>query len=311
VLSATPEGTQARAFSEDALDEIEGLTLFLSDSKPARVRAVEATLRELVALYVAGITAIQGRGDRFAPGRHFDDEVSTHWRKLNFVLPRLVDNGLPDDRSVFFEGFSARGKPETAAWRMGLVPDDGIRFDFKADALTMRGASKEPTTGGLALEIVPSGPEFTMMATFTLPEKLSRKQRQALTGFSAGLYLASDGGATPATSFVVEHQASPEGFVQSFVADGPAVVQIFPHGAPSLERRLRTFLTKDADSITLGVLQKDGDVETLHSREIPLLADLPYVSFYLRNGTKRSRVEVDNLLVFLQPYVIHAGEPTP
>jgi hypothetical protein len=95
------------------------------------------------------------------------------------------------------------------------------------------------------------------------------------------------------------------------VADGPTVVQIFPHGAPSLERRLRCFLTKDADSITLGVLQKDGDVETLHSREIPLLADLPYVSFYIRNGTKRSPVEVDNLLIFSEPYVIHESEPTP
>ena len=252
---------------------------------------------------MASLSAVQGRPERFVNGRHFDDEARPHWDKLSFNLERLMDNGIPFDRTAFLEAFSVRGKPLLAALRIGLDPDDGVKLDFKGAALRLRGASKLPFTGGVALDFrLPE--EFTLFVSYQLPEKLSGKKLAALVDYSAGLYLATASGPAPVASFVLEHQTTAQGFAQSFVTEGATILETFPHLSPSLTRRVRTFAVKDADSLRLGILYREGDQEILAARDIPYVGELPFASLYFRNGTKRTTIEIDNLLIFSQPHVI-------
>jgi hypothetical protein len=107
---------------------------------------------------------------------------------------------------------------------------------------------------------------------------------------------------------VVEHQLTPQGFAQSFVAQGPNVVATFPLGTPNLERRVRTIVVKDGASLRMGLIQRDGAVETLHATEVPFTGDLPFLSLYVRNATKKTRVEFDDLLIFADPHPIALPE---
>jgi len=238
--------------------------------------------------------------------------VEPHWHKLGFQLGRLADNGIPFDLTAFFEGFVVRTKPKLALARLGFEADDGVKLDFKGDSLRLRGASKLPFTGGVAASFALPD-EFTLFASYRLPDKLSAKKLAALVDYSAGLYLASEAGPSPAASFFIEHQTTAQGLVQSFVAQSLApqpaqVLETFPHASASLTRRLRTFAVKDADSLRLGILYREGDVEVLQAREIPYVGALPALSLYFRNGTKRTTALIDNLLIFTQPHVVTVPE---
>jgi hypothetical protein len=311
-LGTSLEGGFALDFLADGLDQLTGIDLLLDLARTPTVRALEDAIQEAIDLQVASLGAVQGRPDRFAPGRRFDDEVEPHWHKLGFVLERLADNGIPFDPTAFFEGFVVRTKPKLALERLGFAPDDGIKLDFKGGSLRLRGVSKLPFTGGVAASFALPD-QFTLFASYRLPEKLSGKKLEALLDYSVGLYLASEAGPSPAASFVIEHQTTQQGFLQSFVAQTLApqpgqVLETFPHASVSLTRRLRAFAVKDGDSLRLGILYREGDVELIQARDIPYLGALPYLSLYFRNGTKRTTIEIDSLLILTQPYVVTVPE---
>jgi hypothetical protein len=306
-LTGAPERDPAIAFTNDAIDQMLGTGLLVDGTKPIKAKKLAEALEDALDLHVASLTALQGRPDRFLAGRTFERETEAHWGKLDWLLPRLADDGIPFDRTAFFETFAVRGRPATILERVRLRDDLGVRIDFKNQVLGLSGDGKVPITGGVALDRSLSQ-QYTVLASFELPAKIGRQRLDALTGFSTGLYVASDGGPTPASSFVVEHQTTPQGFQQSFVASGSTIIATHPHGAPSLSRRLRTFVVKGPDFVRLGFIQRDGDVSTVHATEVPTTAELPYLSFYVRNGTKKTRVEIDNLLIFVQPHPIGVEE---
>lgn len=311
-LGTTEDGEAALELLADGLEQLAGVDLLLDLARAPTVRVLENAIQEALDLHVASLSAVQGHPGRFVAGGRFDDEVEAHWHKLRFQLERLADNGIPFDAAAFFEGFAVRGKASLAALRLGLDPDDGVKLDFKGNALRLRGASKLALTGGVAATFeLPD--EFTLFVSYQLPEKLSRKKLAALVDYSAGLYLASEGGPSPAASFFIEHQTTEQGFLQSFVAQSLApqpaqVLETFPHTSASLSRRLRTFAVKDSDSLRLGILYREGDQEILAARDIPYVGSLPALSLYFRNGTRRTTVEIDNLLIFSQPYNVTVPE---
>jgi hypothetical protein len=306
-LTGAPERDPALAFTNDAIDQMIGTGLLIDGTKPIKAKKLAEALEDARDLQVATLTALQGRPDRFVPGRTFEREIDAHWGKVGWLLPRLGDDGIPFDRTLIFETFAVRGKPATVLERLGFAFDAGIGADFKGGVLGLRGLEGTPITGGVSFGRTLSE-QYTAIASFELPQKIGRQRLDALNGFSAGLYVASDRSAAPASSFVIEHQTTNQGWVQSFVAQGSTIVATFPHGSPSLDRRLRTFAVRDGDSVRLGVIQRDGDVSTVHAIELPLATTLPYLSLYFRNGTKKTRVEIDNLMIFATPYPIGVKE---
>jgi hypothetical protein len=306
-LTGAPERDPILAFTNDAIDQMLGTGLLVDGTKPVKAKKLAEALEDARDLHVASLAALQGRPDRFLPGRTFEREIDAHWGKLGWLLPRLGDDGIPFDRTVIFETFAVRGKPAPVLTRLGFEWDPGIGVDFKGGVLGLRGLEKTPITGGVSFGQTLSE-QYTAVASFDLPAKIGRQRLDALNGFSAGVYVASDRSSAPASSFVIEHQTTDHGWVQSFVAQGSAIVATYPHGSPSLDRRLRTFVVRDGDSVRLGFIQRDGDVATVHAIDLPLLGSLPYVSLYIRNGTKKTRVEIDNVMFFSTPYPIGVEE---
>jgi hypothetical protein len=311
-FNATPDAAAALTFAAGALGEMEDVNALLTGPKPVKIGKLEDATQQVVDHLVATIPALQGRPDRFLPGKHLDDEVGPYFDKLDFNLVRLEDNGIPYELGAFFETFTAKGKIVPALARIGVVPDLGVKVELKDGVLALRPDSKTLATGGVRLvQTLPD--EFTVFVTYTLPDKLGKKAIDALTGYSMGLAVSSDATATPAQTFVVEHQTSELGFVQTFTAGatslGSTTFDTFVHATPSLERRLRTFVVKDADSVQLGVLYREGDVETLHQSSVPYVGSLPVLNLYFRNGTKKIKAEADNLLVLITPHTIVTPGP--
>jgi hypothetical protein len=311
-FNSTPDAAAALTFAAGALGEMEDVNALLTGPKPAKIGKLEDATQQVLDPLVATLPALQGRPDRFLPGKHLDDEAEPYFDKLDFTLGRLEDNGIPYDPGAFFETFTARGKLPAALERIGIVPDLDVKVELRNGVLALRPVSKTPATGGVRLvQTLPD--QFTLFVNFTLPDKLGKRAIDALTGYSMGLAVSSDATASPAQTFVVEHQTSPLGVVQTFTAGatplGSTTLDTFVYATPSLERRLRTFVVKDADSVQLGVLYREGDTEVLHKSEVPYLGALPLVSFYFRNGTKKIKAEVDNLLIFVTPYTIVTPEP--
>ena len=306
-LAGRPDRDVALGFGENAIDQMLVTDLVLDGTKPVKAGRLHDAIEEALDLHAGLLTAVQGRPRRFVVARALGTDVEAQWGELHSILAELADHGVPNDRTALFESFQVRAKPPAILERAGFTADLGIGCDFKRGVLGLRGAGKEPATGGVRFGVgLPE--QFTLLVSLALPEKLRSKQLAALAGTSAGVYLASDAGPTPASSFVVEHQLTPQGFAQSFVAQGPNVVETFPLGTPSLERRLRTVVVKDADSIRLGLIQRDGEVEALHDVELPFAGSLPFLSLYVRNATKKARVEFDDLLIFVQPYAVAVPE---
>jgi Flp pilus assembly secretin CpaC len=69
-----------------------------------------------------------------------------------------------------------------------------------------------------------------------------------------------------------------------------------------------TAITKDGGSLTLAALLRDGAAETKVETSVPEVGSLPVLGLYFRNGTKRSRLEVDDLFVFVTPQIVEVDE---
>jgi hypothetical protein len=190
----------------------------------------------------------------------------------------------------------------------GLNAGPGVRSRFRKGALELSGDANTPADGSADLQI--TLPEaYTVLLSFALPERVSARQREALTDFSVGVLVATDASADPAEVFLVEHQTTPEGFAQTFTATNDnTILEVFPHTTPSLTRVMTTAITKDGGTLTLATLLRDGGAETKVETSVPVLGDLPVLGLYFRNGTKRTRVLFDDLFIFLTPQIIEAEE---
>jgi hypothetical protein len=264
------------------------------------------TLRLLIVLGAsfqnAAVVTLQGRPERFSEGKRAAAEAAEYTWAFNQMLPFLVNHGL-SGLAALYEPFSG-GKGNALAEGIGLVTGPDAQFRVRKGQVEISTRLKEASTAGVDLGIdLPE--DFTVLVSYTLPQKGSDKPRDELEGFSAGVKLTSDRSANPAEAFFIEHQTSPQGFVQSFTASKTAVIDVFPHVAPSLGRQITSFLVKDGDTLVMGGLLKDGANETLiQSEDIPVVGDLPVLGFFFRNGTRKTPIQADNLLIYVTPFVI-------
>ena len=255
----------------------------------------------------AAVTALQERPARIADTRRFLRDANALRDRFLDVLPWLADHGLPSDENVLFEPFEV-GKPRDLPERTGLNAGPGVRSRFRGGFLELSGDGKQPADGSVDFQIqLPE--DFTVLVRFSLPERLSGKQAAALTGFSAGVLVATDASADPAEVFVVEHQTSPAGFEQTFTAGKNSVIfDVFDHVTPSRSRVVTSVITKDGDSLTLGALLEDGGTETKVESTLPLLGDLPVLGLYFRDGSRRTRLRVEDLMIFVTPQVVGTAD---
>ena len=247
----------------------------------------------------AAITSLQGRPERFSNGKRAAREVSEVQVQLIQTSTILQAIGLPLVPDLF-EPFSG-GKGSTLG--SGFVPAMETRLGVKKGALEFSALSKEPTTAGLDFVPTLSG-NFTVLLKIRLGGKRGDKPRDELTNFSTGVKLTSDTSSDPAEAFLIEHQTTPDGFVQSFTATKTMIVNTFPHASPSQTREIINFFTKNGGVLRFGALLVDGANETLVQSQVPVLGDLPVLGAYFRNGTKKASVQADDLAIFLTPQII-------
>jgi hypothetical protein len=304
---AVVAGSPAGALALDTLLFSQGqqsalLDILAEDGTP-KAKQVSAALFASRGFQAGAIQALQARSARIALGTNYLKDANALRDRLLWVLPWLADHGLPDDGDVLYEPFEV-GRPRSLAVQTGLNAGPGVRSRFRDGVLELSGDGKIAADGSADLQIVL--PEaFTVLVSFSLPERLGAKQQEALEGFSAGVLVATDASADPAELFLVEHQATPLGFEQTFTATGDNVIlDVFPHTAPSLSRVVTTAITKDGGNLTLAALLRDGTAKTKVETSVPVLGNLPVLGLYFRNGTKRTRLRVDDLFVFVTPHLV-------
>jgi hypothetical protein len=304
-------GSPAGALALDTLLFSQGqqtaLQSLLAEVGTPKAKQVREALFVSRGFQMGAIQALQARSERIAVGRNYWRDANALRDLLLGALPWLVDHGLPGDGNVLFEPFEV-GRPKLLPILTSLNAGPGVRSRFRDGVLELSGDGKTPADGSADLQI--ALPEsFTVLVSFALPERVSAKQREALEGFSAGVLVATDASADPAELFLVEHQTTPEGFAQTFTATSDNVIlDVFPHTTPSLTRVVTTAITKDGDSLTLAGLLRDGEAETRVQTSVPVVGDLPVLGLYFRNGTKRTRLQVDDLFVFVTPQILEAEE---
>lgn len=249
----------------------------------------------------AAIGSLQGRPERFSSGKRAAREVSQVDVALIETSATLQQLGLPLDPDLF-EPFSG-GKGKGLLLGSGFVPAMETRLAVKKGALEFSALAKDPTTAGL--DFVPTLSEnFTVILKLRLGGKRGDKPRDELANFSTGVKLTSDASGDPAEAFLIEHQTSPDGFQQTFTATKTAIVDVFPHGTASQTREIINFLVKDGDDLTLGALLVDGANQTLVQSEVPVLGQLPVLGAYFRDGTKKTPVQMTDLLIYITPQII-------
>lgn len=301
-LAASPVGVAALSHLEIAHVEQIQILVALDALDLPKAKDLTTPLALGIHFQVAAVNALQGRPGRFSEGKKADREAREFWSAYTSLLPWIESHGLPTDRSGLFEPFSG-GNGKTLLDGIGFDPGDYTRFKIRKGRLEFSSLSKEPMTSGADFEIdLPD--DFTVLLTFTLPEKGGDKPRDEYAGFSAGLKVTTDRSSNPAEAFFIEHQTSPQGWAQSFTSTKTSIIQVYPHGTPSRTRQITSFLVKDDDEIVIGGLLKDGANETLIQNEVPVLGNVPVLGFFFRNGTKKTVVEADDLLIFLTPHVI-------
>ena len=255
---------------------------------------------------MGAISALQARAERIALDGQFLRNANALRDLLVAAFPWLADHGLPDDGDVLHEPFEV-GRRAGLAQLIGLNASPSVRSRFRDGALEISGAERTPQDGSLDFQIVL--PEsFTVLVSFALSERLGAKQAAALTDFSAGVLVASDATASPAEGFVVEHQTTPEGFAQTFTATTDNVVlDVCSHATASRSRVVTTAITKDAGTLSLATLLVDGSSETKLESTVPVLGNLPVLGIYFRNGSKLTRLRIDDLFVFVTPHLVSAN----
>ena len=255
----------------------------------------------------AAITALQGRPRRITEGQRFFRDGNALRDLLLGALPWLVDHGLPGDGNLVFEPFEV-GRARSLPLQTGLNAGPGVRARFRDGVLELSGEGSQPAQGSLDFQI--ALPEnFTVLVRFSLPERLAGKQAAAFAGYSAGVLVATDASSDPAEVFLVEHQTTPAGFEQSFTAGkGNVIFDVFPHATPSRRRSVTSVITKDGASLSLGALLQDGSTETMVETTVPVVGQLPVLGLYFRGGSKRTRLRVDDLMVFVTPHVVEAAD---
>lgn len=301
-LASSPVGARALDHLRLARAEQDEIEEWLDDDDgPPRAKLLLAPAVLGRQFQSAAISSLQGRPDRFSSGNRAAREVSLVDVALTETSGMLQQLGLPLDPDLF-EPFSG-GKGKGLLLGSGFVPAMEMRLGVKQGVLEFAALSKEPTTAGI--DFVPTLSEnFTVVLKLRLGGKRGDKPRDELTNFSTGVKLTSDASSDPAEAFLIEHQTTPAGFVQSFTATKTSVVNVFPHGTASQTREIINFFVKDGDDLTLGALLVDGANTTLVQSEVPLLGELPVLGAYFRNGTKKASVQLDTLLIYLTPQII-------
>jgi len=301
-LAASPVGLAALDHLQLARMEQTHLQVLLDAVGFPKAKDALAPVIAGLNFQVAAVNALQGRPDRFSEGNRLVREAGEFWSAYTGVLPWLQIHGLPTDRSALFEPFSP-GKSKTLAEAIGLIPGPDVRLGFRKGKFELSALSKEPVTSGADFGFRLSD-DFTVLITFSLPEQGGDKPRDELAGFSAGLKVTTDASGNPAEAFFIEHQTTPEGWGQSFTSTKTSILDVFPHGTPSLTRQITSFLVKDEDEIVIGSVLKDGSSETLIQSSVPVLGEVPVLGLFFRNGTKKTRLEADNLIIFVTPHLV-------
>ncbi len=301
-LATSPIGRSALDhFALARMEQIHLQSILSLDGQP-KAKELLTPLIAGQSFQVAALNALQGRPDRFPDARLVSREAAEFWSAYTGVLPFLAAHGLPSDRSALFEPFSA-GKGKSLAERIGLEPGLDTRTRFRNGQLEISALTNEPFTAGSDFGFrLPD--DFTLLMTFSLPDKGDGKPRLELENFSAGIKLTSDTSSDPAEAFFIEHQTTPAGWAQSFVSTKTAIAQVFPHATASHARQITSFFVKADDTLVVGALLRDGTSETLIQRSVPVLGDLPVLGLYFRNGTKKTVLEADNLIIFVTPHLV-------
>ena len=302
-LVGTQDGAVALVALSIAASESQRLSDLLAEPGEPKAGKVEKPARLARSLQRAAVVALQGRPTRFRVNGSLERAIGDFWDESGDVLQRYLANGLPDDRGALVEPFSGGPKGhlvEDAA----LVPGPGMRAKVKKDELELSADGKGPVSAGIDLN-VPLGPSYTALVTLKLSPKLSTKQRAGLDGFSAGLQVATDASADPAELFVVEHQTTPDGWVQSFIASKTGVLDTFPHASADPLREITSFAVKDGNVLTIGALLTDASGQTkVEHTNIPVVGDLPVLGLYFRNNDK-VKLLADDLIIFSTPHLVN------
>ena len=306
-LAATPAGLAGLAWLQSSQLEQSFLLANLEDAGQPRAAQLSRPLLASRGYQVAAISSLQERPARIAEGPRFLRDANALRDLLLGVLPWLADHGLPADGNLLFEPFEV-GKARSLAEQTSLNLGAGVRARFRRGVLELSGDGPLPADGSADLQItLPE--DFSVLVRFSLPEPLGGKAAAALAGFSAGVLVATDASTDPAEVFVVEHQTTPEGFAQTFTAGKDNVIfDVFPHTTASPTRVVTSVITKDGGSLTLGALLRDGDTETKVESTVPVLGSLPVLGLYFRGGSKRTRLRVDDLMIFVTPQLVEAAD---
>jgi type II/III secretion system protein len=306
-LAASEAGVFALARLQGSQLEQSFLLAILEGDGLPRAAQVSRPLFASRGYQVAAISALQERPRRIAEGRRFFRDANALRDLLLGALPWLVDHGLPGDGNLVFEPFEV-GQARSLALQTGLNAGPGVRARFRDGVLELSGEGSQPAEASLDFQIaLPE--DFTVLVRFSLPERLAGKQAAALQGFSAGVLVATDASPDPAEVFLVEHQTTPAGFEQTFTAGkGNVIFDVFPHATPSRRRSVTSVITKDGASLSLGALLQDGSTETKVETTVPALGQLPVLGLYFRGGSKRTRLRVDDLMVFVTPHVVETAD---
>jgi|GEM_PF-7110320 len=283
------------AAASQALDEV------LAESGAPKAGKVGTRAREARGFQVAALSALLGRPTRFPLGERLPRDADAVWGALQAHFPFLLSLSLPADGGVLYEPFG--GAPgRLLLERAGLVSGAGLRARVRGGRALLSLEARDPSAAALDLQLALPG-SYTALVAFRLPEKLGRKRRDALSGFSAGLKVTSDASPDPAEAVLVEHQTTPDGWAQTFTATKAGVVETFPHGTADAARRITTFVVKDGTTVTVGGVLDDGAGRTLVESSIPVLGDLPVLGLFLR-GTRRNELVADDLVVYVTPHLV-------
>jgi hypothetical protein len=301
-LAASPVGAAALGYLELARDEQLELAARLDTQDSPKAKDLLTPVLAGLSFQVAAVNALQGRPDRFAAGRRAAREASAFWSDYTIVRHWLAAHGLPTNANTLFEPFPG-GKGKTSLDRIGLFPQPDVRAGIRDGQLELAALSKLPVTSGL--DFAPRLTEnFTILMTIRLPEQRGDRPREELNGFSAGIKVSTDPSNNPAETVFIEHQTSPDGWVQSLTGTQSGVFQTFPHASASPTREITSFIIKSGGSVVVGSLLKDGQSERLIQSAVSVLGELPALGLYFRNGTTKTTLDADNLLIFLTPQAI-------
>jgi hypothetical protein len=304
-LADAQDGAAALVLLSIAAGETDALAALLAEEGEPKAGKVAKPARLARSLAVAAVTSLQGRPGRLPLGRGLDREASDYWGEVRDLFPFLLAHGLPADPGALVEPMSGGPKGRLLE-RASLLPGPGMRAKPKKDELELSADGQGPVSAGLDLN-VPLGPGYTALVTLKLPPRLRTRQREALAGVSAGFKVTTDASADPAEAFFVEHQLSPDGWVQSFVASKTQVLETFPHASADPLREITSFVVKDGSTLTLGALLRDGSGETKIERSgIPVLGDVPVLGLFFRNNDK-AKLVADDLIVFTTPHLVGDG----